>query len=160
VVTKYDLETFMGELETLMKENLNDYMYAIDKEKSDYLLGGFNCDSYYTWSMSDIPPYPMSFFQFVGGDPVIGAASSTGYAHSLTYPIRLTCFILDTGEGNVGKIKARMNRVLLELVQEKIVKTFQDLNPEISKMDSKLLETAAGTVYDIASIAFNVTFAF
>ena len=159
MVTKYDLETFMGELETLMKENLNDYMYAIDKEKSDYLLGEFNCEAYHTWSLTDVPPYPVSFFQFVGGDPKLEGVSG-GYGNALTYPIRLTCFIADTGEGNLGKIKARMNRVLLEIAQEKIVKTFQRLNPEVVGIDSTLLETAEGTVYDIASILFNVTIAF
>ena len=159
MVSYYDLESFMVELETLVKANIQTYMTAVNTDKGDSLLGSFQADSYSVWNLSDIQPYPMSFLQFVSGDPQVVNANP-GYNHALIYPIRLMCFIQDTGDGNIGKRKARMNRVLLLLAQEKIVPTYVNLSAGITDMNSTILETEAGTTYEIASIVFTASFAF
>jgi hypothetical protein len=155
----YDIESFMGEFETLVKTNIQTYMTAVSTEKGDSLLPGFDSDSYRLWSISDIPPYQLSFLQFIAGDPFVDV-SNPGLDHALSYSVRLTCFVQDTADDNMGKIKARMNRVLLIMFQEKIVPKFTNLNLTISSIDSTLLQSPDGTTYDTSSVMFNVTMAF
>jgi len=96
----YDIETFMSELDTAVKANIQTYITAVNTEKGDTLLETFVSDSYKSWSIPDILPYPMSYLQFISSDPRI-SSTNPGYAHSMDYSVRITCFILETGDGNV-----------------------------------------------------------
>ena len=155
----YDVEVFMTKLETFVKANLQTCIDDVQTEKGDSLVEAFDPESYRVWSMSDIPPFPLSYLQFIAGDPTI-VSQSGGMGESYEYPIRLTCFVLETAQLNVAKKKARMNRILARLVREYIAPKFKNQYVQGTNMDSTLIRTQLGTVYETASIMMTIQLAF
>ena len=160
MVAYYDLELFMSELATLMKVQIPIYAAALNTEKDDNLLSTNSIDDCYdTWSLADILPFSVSFLQHVAGDPTIRVLPQ-GRGAALSYPIRISCFLQDTGDENMPIIKARYNRVLLFIAMNELVTSFPSVQPETIDIDSMLIQTENGATYEIAALTFHVDFAY
>lgn len=150
-----DIEDIMTDIESIMKTNIPVYVTNLNSEKGDNLLQGNNAfleEAYYTWYLTDRPPYRIAFLQSLVGDPKV--QDSRG-GETLTYTIGIYSIIRDTNDASeMPKIKMRYNRILRQIVKRKIATKYPDTTSVRDK--SYFAETQDGAIYEFSGIEFTV----
>ena len=125
---KFDIECFLENLETFLKDKLNDKIAAIDLEKSSAFTTEPIAPNAYVFQSLDNLPVNYDPILFYGISKVEGESIET--ANGETYYIEISVIKVDDESKNIGKKLLRYNRALKEIFQENAFK-INNVRPKI-----------------------------
>ena len=117
-----DIEVLFTRVETLIKNNLQDYIDNMNSLKTDYVLEDYEEEKFFTWELSSIPPYPV-FFLLAPPESKptsIFSSENVGINYSLTFLVG----IQENATGNMVQLSHRYLTLLVKLFSEKILPKF------------------------------------
>jgi hypothetical protein len=109
---KYDLESFLRDIETYLKANLNDQINLINAEKNDFAIDTVEDDAYIYQTLNDrVVNYPTTIFYYIDNIASEGIDSATSEEVS----IEVVAILTDVQDGLMQYKLLRYLRALKDL---------------------------------------------
>jgi hypothetical protein len=113
----YDIENFLGNLQTCLVANLNNKIAAINTEKGDFTLDAIDTSAYRLQDLAEGPSQYNPFIVYGELEDPVGESLGSGTA--IKYSVGIELAISDAGAD--PKIKNRLlryRRALMEVIQD------------------------------------------
>lgn len=129
----FDIETFLSELETYLKANLNTKITAINTEKGDSpQLASINSDAYFLMTMDEaVANYDP--FVYYGIQDIVSDGIGPGTAKAYTVVVALL-FADSASDQLNGKRVLRYSRALNEVIDEKYAEISYSVKTKVKSL--------------------------
>jgi len=153
-----DIENTMDLVKTIISDNIQSKIDAINTEKGDAFLIDFESSAYHLYSLPSVEStgiYSINFFQFMPGP--LNVITDTKQLTAFNIPITILIDIRTTTENanRDERIALRYQREIKEIIEEKLISNFSEY--KIIAMDMVSAEEAMGRQSVISTISFELT---
>ena len=138
-----DIETIIGDVYTLIVNNMQTYIDTMNSERTDFTLEDFNSDAFVTWEFNYALPYPV--FYYLAPSPSPEVISNQYGGTGIKYRVNFAVCINETARNNMEKLIHRYITILIRLFNDKIVREYDSC--QIIATNTIPFEVADGDEY-------------